>query len=274
MKVFGLAAAAVTLLAGCAEQFFYHPDRVIYETPARAGLAFEDVRFQSRDGTRLTGWFLPAIGVSSPRAAKATVVHFHGNAQNMSTHWRFVDWLPRAGYNVFVFDYRGYGGSEGSPTPLGLVEDSQAAIRHVRSRADVDGDKLVLFGQSLGGTNAIAALGSGDRQGVRAAIIESTFASYSSIASEKVYGGGMLMSDTYSADRFIAALVPIPVLFIHGTNDGVIPAHHSERLFALAGQPKAFWKIDGGGHTEAFGARYGEQYRARLLKYLSDNAGL
>ena len=90
-------------------------------------------------------------------------------------------------------------------------------------RPDVDATRLLVFGQSLGGTNAIAAVGSGNRAGVRAIAIESTFFSYSSIASEKVIGAGSLADDTYSAERFVAALSPMPLLLLHGTADAVIP---------------------------------------------------
>jgi len=183
-----LFAALSAFLTGCVQSMFYYPDRVRYETPDALGLRYEAVQFASADGTRLTGWFLPAAGRSNPKEAKGTVVHFHGNAQNMSTHWRFVAWLPKQDFNVFVFDYRGYGESAGKPEPKGVFEDSSAALGHVRSRGDVDPERLLVFGQSLGGANAIAVLGSGNRAGVKAAAIESTFYSYSSIANEKLPG--------------------------------------------------------------------------------------
>lgn len=231
-------------LAGCVQGAFFHPDRVLYDTPRTIGLAFEPVSFVSADGTRLAGWFIPATGVASPRDAKATVVHFHGNAQNMSAHWYFVRWLPRA------------------------------ALDYVRSRADVDPEKLVVFGQSLGGTAAIAAVGAGGGSGVRAVVIESTFASYAGIASEKVASAGSLVNDDYNAERFVARIAPILILFVHGTADPVIPYSHSGRLYALAGEPKALWTVPGGGHTEAFGDAFGERYRGLLLRWLSDEVGL
>lgn len=266
------ALAAVGLLAGCVQQLFYYPDRVLYETPDRAGLTFEEVSFPSRDGTRLAGWFIPARNTASPREAKGTVIHFHGNAQNISTHWRFIEWLPHAGYNAFVFDYRGYGASEGTPSPPGVFEDSRAAIGYVRSRPDVDATKLVIFGQSLGGVNAIVAVDK-ERPGVRALVVESAFASYSSIAGEKLKAAGMLVSDDYSADRFVAAIAPIPIIFVHGTDDTIVPFHHSERLFSLAREPKQLWTVPGGGHIEAFSERFGNRYRLRLLKFLSEQIG-
>ena len=132
-------------LTGCVQSMFYYPDRVRYETPKALGLRYEAVQFQSGDGTRLSGWFIPAADRQSPKDAKGTVVHFHGNAQNMSSHWRFVAWLPAQDFNVFVFDYRGYGESEGKPEPKGVFEDSNAALDHVRSRPDVDPERLLLI---------------------------------------------------------------------------------------------------------------------------------
>jgi fermentation-respiration switch protein FrsA (DUF1100 family) len=254
-------------LAGCAQGLFYQPDRVLYDTPARAGLTYEQVVFPSRDGTRLVGWFIPAAGYADPRNAKGTVVHFHGNAQNLSAHWRYVEWLPRRGFNLFVFDYRGYGASEGRPEPKGVFEDSSSALDYVRLRRDVDPQRLLVLGQSLGGANAIAAVGAGNRSGVKAVAIEATFFSYSSIASEKLSGAGSLMDDTYSPGRFVGALAPTPFLLLHGSADPVIPYSHSERLFERAGEPKRLVRVEGAGHTEALTPRFGAQYQDLLIEF-------
>jgi len=258
---------ALAWLTGCVQSAFYHPDRVLYDTPARLGLEYEQVTFESKDGTRLVGWFIPARGYADPKRAKGTVVHFHGNAQNLSAHWQFVDWLPQRGFSLFVFDYRGYGASQGSPEPKGVFEDSLAALDYVRARPDVDPERLLVLGQSLGGTNAIAAVGSGNRAGVRAIAIESTFFSYSAIASDKLAGAGSLVDDTYSAGRFVGALAPMPLLLLHGSADAVIPYSHSERLYAKAGEPKRLVRIEGGAHTEAFTPRFGAVYREQLIDF-------
>jgi fermentation-respiration switch protein FrsA (DUF1100 family) len=262
-----VCVAALLGLAGCAQGLFYHPDRVLYDTPARAGLKYEQVTFASADGTRLVGWFIPAAGYASPRNAKATLIQFHGNAQNMSAHWRYVEWLPRRGFNLFVFDYRGYGASAGSPEPKGVFEDSASALDYVRQRPDVDPARLLVFGQSLGGANAIAVVGSGNRAGVRAVAIEATFYSYSSIASDKLSGAGALMDDTYSAERYVAELSPTPLLLLHGTADAVIPHSHSEKLLAKAQAPKRLVTVDGGGHTEALTPRFGAKYQDLLIEF-------
>lgn len=263
-----LLALPLFLLGGCVQSMFYYPDRVRYETPDALGLRYENVRFTSADGTRLSGWFIPAAGRPDPKAAKGTVVHFHGNAQNMSSHWRFVAWLPRQDYNVFVFDYRGYGESEGKPEPKGVFEDSNAALDHVRARADVDASRLFVFGQSLGGTNAIAAVGSGNRTGVKAVAIESTFYSYSAIANDKLPGAGLLVGNDYAASKYVAAIAPIPLLLIHGTADAVIPHGHSQRLLAEAKEPKQLIEVPGAGHLEPMSApRFGTTYQQALTRF-------
>ncbi len=256
--------AVIVNISGCANSAFYYPTKNVYSLPANYGIACEAVTFNSRDGTKLSGWFLPA------RNAKGTVIHFHGNAQNMTSHWQFVGWLPARGFNVFVFDYRGYGASEGRPTQRGLFEDSQAALDYVRSRPDVDAGKLFVFGQSLGGNNAIAAVGGGNRAGVRALVEESTFYSYSHIANQKIPGSGLLVGDRYSAGKYIAALAPIPVLMIHGTADQVVPYENATRLHAAAREPKTLITIEGGGHTGAMTGANAGIYRDALVRFFED----
>ncbi|MDD4965212.1 MAG: alpha/beta hydrolase [Gallionella sp.] len=255
------------LLTGCVSSPFYYPDSVLYSTPTSVGLKFENVEFTSSDGTRLTGWFIPATGYQDPKHAKGTVIHFHGNAQNISAQWQFVSWLPQRGFNVFVFDYRGYGKSQGTPDPKGVFEDSNAALNYVRSRKDVAPERLLILGQSLGGTNAIAVVGSGNRSGVKAMVIEATFYSYASIANDKIYGAGALVDDTYSAGRYIANIAPIPLLLLHGTFDPVVPYAHSVRLFDKAREPKSMITVEGGGHIEALTSRFGAQYQEALLDF-------
>jgi fermentation-respiration switch protein FrsA (DUF1100 family) len=262
-----ICLAAALAAAGCAQGLFYYPDSVLYDIPTRWGLEYEPVVFRSEDGTRLSGWFIPAAGYANPRDAKGTVIHFHGNARNISAHWRLVEWLPRRGFNVFVFDYRGYGTSEGRPEPKGVFEDSSSALDYVRSRRDVDAERLVVFGQSLGGANAIAVIGSGNRAGVKAIAVEATFHSYSSIAHDTLLGAGILMDDTYSPERYVARLAPMPFLLLHGTADSVIPYSHSKRLFARAGEPKRLITVEGGGHTEALSPRFKTTYQDVLAEF-------
>src|SRR5574341_797965 len=270
--------SAVTILAGLltgCDNMFYHPSRNNFIDPASIGLPYNDVYFNSLDGMRLHGWFFTPKG--GPDKAKATVIHFHGNAENISTHFHAVAWLVREGFNVFVFDYRGYGQSDGKPNREGIQEDAGAAVRWVRERPDVDPDRLIFFGQSLGAAIAIHLAAAQERSGLRAVVLESGFSGYRAIARDKLAGSvltwplqwplSLLVSERYVPRDDIAKIAPVPVLIIHGTADPIVPYHHAETLYAAALDPKTLWTIPGAGHTSAFG-RYGEIYRPRLVAFL------
>ncbi len=278
MKQRLLIAVLVAALSGCADDLFYHPDHVQYLTPAEAGQKYEDVYFTSRDGTRLHGWYVPAVG-----KAKATVVHFHGNAQNLSAHYPLVDWLPQEGDNVFTFDYRGYGESEGQPERQGIHEDAQAALDYIDARQGKGTADLVILGQSLGGAIAIVAAAE-RKQNIRAVIIESTFSSYRNIAQEKaralpVSGSALgsapalLASDDYNPIDYVDKLSPIPLLLMHGTEDRVIPLWHSQQLLQKAHAPAQLWTLTGGRHVEAFSRFLGEM-RQKVLQFLDQALAL
>lgn len=265
---------SIGVCQGCVSGLIYQPDRKLYDTPARHGMTYEEVFFPSRDGTSLGGWFLPAVG-----EPKGTVIHFHGNAQNMSAHFGFVSWLPAEGFNLFVFDYRGYGTSAGKPDRDGVHADSLAALEYIAARPDIDRRRLLVLGQSLGGAIAIAAVGSLPPGGVRAVVAESPFSSYRGIVRDKIGDipllslarvplSCLLIGDSLSPDGFVAAISPAPLVIIHGTGDRVVPYAHGKRLFDLAREPKELWTIEGGAHTGAFGSP-DSPYRRRLVTYFT-----
>ena len=266
---------SLVLCSGCATKYFYFPDTKIRQTPSAFGCRFENVAFKSADSTRLQGWFIPA-----KTKPKGTVIHFHGNAQNMTTHISYVAWLPDRGFNVFTFDYRGYGFSSGEPNPKGVYQDCLAAIEYVRNRQDVDSDKLILFGQSLGAVNAIAVAGKAKPAGVRAVVAESGFYSYRSIARDRIKGSSCLapfkwglsmvvVDNSYGAGKYVDNISPVPLLLIHGVKDRVVPYAHAEKMFSKAKEPKDIWVLKKGGHTEAI-MRGGPQLRDALVTYFED----
>jgi len=232
-----LVALLALMLAGCIERMFFYPDAVTYTSPAQQGVRAEDVSVVSADGSRLHGWFMPAVG-----RPKATVLHLHGNAANISNHLPLVSWLPARGYNVLMIDYRGFGRSEGKPSLDGIVDDAAAALTYLRTRTDVDPTRIVVLGQSIGGATALRLLAR-DAKGVRIAIIDSAFASYRGIARDATAGGPLAPIAALTAgvlpgpDRDpITALksIRIPLIFVHGKRDSVIDAVNSERLHAAA----------------------------------------
>lgn len=245
-------ATLCLLISSCAPKYFYYPDQVDYtHTPKKYRQAYEKITFNSKDGTQLEGWFIPTTLHKNPKDAIGTVIHFHGNAGNLTAHYPLISWLPEQGFNVFTFDYRGFGNSQGEPNFKGVFEDANAAINLVRANPKIDPSKLLVLSQSLGGNNAISALGSGNNQGIRAIVVDSTFYSYSAIANDKLWGVGALLNNQYAASRYVDKIAPIPILFLHGLDDEVIPYNHAEKLYAKANDPKKLILIPGKTHISA-----------------------
>jgi len=244
---------AVPFFAGCgaADREFYHPDHRVYGTPTDDGVVYQQVRFSSADGTPLAGWFIPA-----KPPAHGTVIQFHGNGQNISAYYPSLAWLPKCGFNLFLFDYRGYGTSGGSPSRAGVYEDGVAAMRYLKSRPDIDQGKIIVLGQSLGGAIALRVVGNNHFPGIVGVVTDSTFSSYPDVASDHFGMVARLFipeGDSPAADA--AKISPVPLLIIHGTADTVVPYYHSQRIYAAAGEPKEIWTIAGGQHVDALGPR-------------------
>jgi fermentation-respiration switch protein FrsA (DUF1100 family) len=250
-----VVALLALLLAGCVEKMFFYPDSAQYARPERFGLAHEDVFITTADGSRLHGWWLPASGT-----AVGSVLHLHGNAANIGNHLPLVAWLPGAGFNVLMLDYRGFGRSEGKPTLDGVVEDAAAALGYLRTRPGVDGERLVVLGQSLGGATALRLLAR-DNAGVRLAVVEAAFSSYRGIARDAAVRSIVLApllpialpALPPAARDPVAALrgFAVPLLIVHGTADEVIPFAHGEQLAAAAAPGTPFLRVEGARHMES-----------------------
>ena len=117
--------------------------------PAGVRLPWEDVYFKTNDGVTLNGWFF-----KNPQA-RSTILFAHGNAGNMSDRLFKIKFFYDLGLNVFIFDYRGYGKSEGKPSEAGIYVDAQSAYDYLQSRPDVNMKRLILYGASLGGAVVI-----------------------------------------------------------------------------------------------------------------------
>lgn len=265
-----LSILILTVLLSACTGVFFQPQQIQYMTPDKIGLVYEDVYFRSTDGLKLHGWWLPAKG-----PAKGTILFFHGNAENISTHIASVYWLPEQHYNVFLPDYRGYGNSEGKPTLAGVQDDLNSAMKYLLQRKDIDTERIVILAQSLGGALAIYNVAhSPYRKKIKALISESAFSDYRSLTREKLasfwlswplqWPLSFLIDNDYSPLQAVSHISPIPLLIIHGDKDNVVPLAHGRILFDAAAQPREMWVVSNGGHIEAF--RHNE-YRQRLLEY-------
>ncbi len=269
--LFGLLLIVIIFATGCS-RLFYYPEKKLIRNPSDIGICYEDVQFPSEDGTDLHGWFLPAAG-----HAKGTILFFHGNAENISSHIGAVYWLPENGFNVLIFDYRGFGNSAGEAHHQGVHLDARAALSYVRERSDVDPKRLILFGQSIGGAIALyTAATSGIK--LSAVVGESSFSSYPRILREKMSAIFLTwpfqwlawtMTSRYDPVTVVQDIQPTPLLLIHGDKDNTVPIQHAYTLFEAARGNKQLWVIEGGGHISAF-APGRDDYRKRFLGYLED----
>lgn len=258
-------------LSGCTNLFF-QPMQQHVRTPADIGLDYHDVAINSSDGTVLHGWYLPSKG-----EARGSVLFMHGNAENISTHIGSVYWLPAQGYNVLLFDYRGYGRSAGVAELHGAYRDADAALNYFDQLPDTQNLPLFVFGQSLGGAIAIGTVArSSLKDRVDALIVESSFSSYKKIVREKLaefwltwplqWPLSWTVSDRYKPSEFVADISPTPLLLVHSKEDRIVPASHSETLYEHANEPKQLWLLSNGAHISLIND---DKQRQRLLEYLS-----
>ena len=231
-----------------------------------------EIHFSSGDGTRLEGWLFPA---QSTMAVKGTIVQFHGNSANMSRHYSSLLWLTRHGYNLFVFDYRGYGNSAGKPSQQGLYQDGMAALDQAWQLRQ--GSRFVVIGQSLGGAIALRAFDDFQhRDGTQLVVLDSTFASYKAEArrllAQHWYSwpasplAALLVSDKYGASDALKR-GKTRLLIVADRRDPIVSFANGSDIFKLAPGDKDFWVLDQGRHIGVFGPE-NSQYRNRFIDLL------
>ncbi len=204
------------------------------------GRPFEDVTFPSGDGTRLNGWFFPAKA-TSPRNHLA-LLHLHGNAGNISHRIDFAQAWLELGLNVFLFDYRGYGRSEGEPSEEGTYLDGQAALQWLRQRGFAS-TNVVALGKSLGGGIASELA---TREPLAALILQSTFCRIPDLGAELFPWLPVRWLHSIHYDTLgKLPRIRVPVLILHSHGDPLIGYHHAEKNFAAANEPKKLVAIAG-----------------------------
>jgi hypothetical protein len=221
----------------------FFPDPLLIGTPRDYGLAYEEVYFPAADGVRLHGWWVPKPGAP-------LFLWFHGNAGNISHRLENIKLLhDLVGVQVFIFDYREYGKSQGKISREGTFKDAAAAYRYVAETRGVPAGDIVLFGRSLG---TALATDLAVRLPSRGLIIESAFTNSSDMA--KLYLPFMFdwrPSIPYDNLGKIDK-IKVPLLIIHGAEDEIIPVEMSRRLFAKARAPKELYIIPGAHHNDTY----------------------
>ncbi|MGN6170915.1 MAG: alpha/beta hydrolase, partial [Solirubrobacteraceae bacterium] len=206
----------------------YFPARELLESPRDAGLDFEELAIKTEDGERLLGWW---VATRQPHSA-AHVLFFHGNAGNIGDRVLLATLLTAVGFDVLLFDYRGYGLSTGKPNERGTYLDARAARGAMAAREDCEPAQVIYLGESLGAAVAAELAQSTPPRGL---ILQSPFTSLRDVARRHYPLPRFLIPDAYPTIRRIDS-IDAPVLVLHGDRDAIVPVSHGRTLYEAAGQ--------------------------------------
>lgn len=240
-------------------RLMYFPTQHLGDLPA----GVEEVAFSTADHLSLKAWFLPTE--SQP---VATVVFFNGNAGNRADRWPLGEALRTNGFSVLLVDYRGYGGNPGSPSETGLDADALAALEYVRSRPDVDADRIVYFGESLGSGVAIR-LAVTDPPA--ALVLRSPFTSMTDVAAVHYSIASLLLRDRYPSLEKVPE-VEAPVMVVAGSADRIVPVEQSRTLFEATLHTGRYLELPGADHND-WALVAGDQMVGEVVSFLIDTLG-
>jgi fermentation-respiration switch protein FrsA (DUF1100 family) len=240
-------------------RFIYFPSRGYDATPSGLGLAHEDVWLTTEDGVRIHGWYLPV-----PGARWVTLVS-HGNAGNISHRLdRALLLQARLQSSVFLYDYRGYGASEGSPDEAGTYRDARAAYRYLAEVKQVKAAELVLFGESLG---SAVSLELALARPAAALVLEAPFTSVRDVARTTIFAPFAPFVRTRYESLARVSRLRMPLLVVQGDRDEIVPPAQGRRLFDAAPEPKRYFAIPGAGHNDTYLVG-GEAYWRTIADFL------
>lgn len=270
-RSFPLAACAVLSLlmgSGCMIEkgFIFFPDKEISQTPADAGLPFEDLYLLTPDGVRINAWFIPSTG------SRKVLLWFHGNAGNLSNRVDQLRFLyQELNLNILMIDFREYGRSDGWVTENGTYQDALGSYDYLLSRSDIDPEGIVVYGQSLGAAVAVELAVQRKAAGL---ILEAPFVSIREMARVHFpwLPVGRLLSTRYDLLSKIDR-VQAPLLVIHGDRDEVVPYSQGRKVFETAKPPKLIYTVQGAGHNNLYriGGRVYFQTIGQFIQGLSDS---
>ena len=266
MRIFLLSC--ILLVSACTSFIFYPMDEIVL-TPDAIGIKYEDIFAETKDNLQLHGWKLYSGG-----EAEATLIFFHGNAENISTHFANVYWLVAHGYDVYLFDYRGYGQSQGEAELDPIIDDMELLIGHVIDDLPVD-QQLIVMGQSLGASLSIYSVAHSQyRDRIAALVSVAAFSDYHDIAQDALSSSWVFwlfqwplsktISNTYSPVESVDEVAPVPIFIMHSDEDEIIDYYHAEVLYEAALEPKQLITLEGG-HNATFNL---DSNRQKLLDVL------
>ena len=240
---------SLMLLSACSNLLF----APVKSYPVIPDIPYEDIYFESEDSIRLHGWKIHARN-GDTSDYKGTILFFHGNGDNVSTQLPNTYWLAEEGYDVYIFDYRGYGKSEGSATLDNTINDLELMIAYVIKQLP-EYENLIIMGHSLGASMSIYSVAhTAYRDRIKCLITAAAFSDYRDVVQEVLSQSWVTwlfqwplsytVDNSYRPLDAIALVSPVPVLILHSKIDEMIDIYHADRLFESAKEPKSFAFID------------------------------
>lgn len=259
------------LVTSSCSNLFYYPNNINYYSPAALGLSPEDQYFLNQKGEKIHGWWIE----SKIQPSKGTIIFFHGNAENLTSHFVQLSWLPENGYSYFIFDYPEFGQSEGRARTENVVKTSMEALRWVHRHKDQR--PLVVYGQSLGGIVSMKVIEKLKTEiPIRTLILDSTFPSYQKIAKYKMSRTWLswilqpltyvLISDEYSPEK-LSEFPAVPKLVIVCEEDQIVEPFWGSEIYEQISGPKEIWKVPKANHIQTYWVD-NKSYRPKLLEFL------
>lgn len=240
------------------DRMLYYPEREISQTPKDIGLEYEEVSLRTKDNVNISGWYITA------KHEKGVLLFCHGNAGNISHRLESISIFHNLGLSVLIFDYRGYGKSEGKPSEKGTYRDAESAWNYLVEVKQKSPDRIIVFGRSLG---AAIAADIALKKIPAGLILESSFMSVPEMGKKHYPWIPVKYVSKFhysTIDKILS--ITCPKLIVHSPDDEIVPFEQGKSLFEKAVQPKEFLKIRGG-HNEGF-LISGDLYREGLKSFV------
>jgi fermentation-respiration switch protein FrsA (DUF1100 family) len=256
------------------EKFIFQPDHINYgNSPNEKGFKYEDVSIKLSRHTILHGWYVQ----STRQPSSHIILHFHGNAANITNHFSLVDWIPENGFDLITFDYRGYGKSRGKPSLSGVYKDCVSMLDYAGSISNKIKKPIIYLAQSLGGVFAIKLASEYKSFQPESIVLDSVFDSFRAIGDLMTDGVPSIIrntvlpyiDDSWSPINYIEN-VNCPKLFLHGKFDTIIPFDRGRSLYKAAKKPKEFLDVPAGTHISSLGERR-EKYVQKIVNFIHKN---